>query len=155
MVMGNHSWEEQTRRLLSEAQSELRELQTKIDEMQDRAANLVAEIGGYEIALRGYLSRTGRQEVAKIEWNKLLSGQTHKEKLKTIAKQNAGRIRVSQATDILYTGRFTEAKKRATAYSMVQVYLADMTEDGIFEKVGAGEFRLIASQPSLPGVTSR
>ncbi len=153
MVMTNHSWEEQTRRLLSQARSELNEIEVKIDEMKDKATNLVVEISGYEIALKGYLLRTGREGATKPEWVKLLEGQTHREKLVTIAKQMGGKVRVSQATDILYTNKLTQSKKRATAYSIVQVHLTDMAEEGIFKKVGAGEYKLLSAQQGLPGVS--
>ena len=150
MVMNNHSWEEQTRRLLSEAQSELVGLEKEISELHDRQAKLTKEIDAYETALKGYLMRTGQQEVAEYDWKKILAhDKYHKDRLVTIAKHNGGKIGQSKATDILFGNKLIGAKKRATAYAMVQGYLTDMTEQGIFEKLGPGEYELIGAQRSL------
>ncbi len=154
MVMNNPSYEEQTRRLLSEAQSELGALDAEIAKLQDSRLKLVQEVNAYEIALQGYFRRSGRQVSAEIDWSRLLNSvPTHKDRLKLIAKQNDGRMRVGQATDILYTKGFIKAKKRSTAYTMVQVMLADMEKKGIFEKMAPGQYRLVDVQPSLPTVS--
>ena len=147
MVMNNHSWEEQTRRLLSEAQSELVGLERQISELQERQANLAREIEAYETALKGYLMRTGRQEVAEYNWRKILAhDNSHKARLITIAKHNGGRIGQSKATDILFGNKLIQARKRSTAYAMVQTYLADMVKHGIFQKLGPGEYELVGAQ---------
>lgn len=147
--MNNYAYEEQTQRLLAETQSELTNIGNQLAGLQRKWETLKKEAEAYETVLQGYLRRTGKHEVAKPEWAKLLKGLTHKQKLTTIAKQSGGRIRVNQATDILYTSKLTEAKKRATAYSMVQLYLADMAEDGEFQKVAPGEYELLGAQQSL------
>ncbi len=155
MVLNNYSYEEQTRRLLSEAQSELSALDEEIAKLQGKRVIVAREVGAYETALQGYLRRIRKQEVAEVDWSKLLGTVgTHKERVKLIAEHNGGKVRVSQATDILYSKGFIRAKKRATAYSMVQVMLVDMAEDGIFEKIGPGEYRLVGAQQRLAGVTS-
>jgi hypothetical protein len=146
MVMNNHSYEDQTRRLLAETQSELRTIEAEIQALQEKAVTLAREVNAYEITLQGYLRRIGKQQIAGIDWVKLLSeAKTHKERLQLIAKHNDGTIRVSQATDILYTKKFTQTKKRATAYTMIQVMLADMADNGIFEKTGPGQYRLVSN----------
>ena len=76
----------------------------------------------------------------------------HKERLITIAKHSGGKIRVSQATDILCSNGFIKSRKRATAYAMVQGYLADMEYGGEFRKIGPGEYRLMGAQQSLPNL---
>ncbi len=151
--MNNHSYEDQTRRLLAESQSELKTLDEEIADLQERKVTLAGEVNAYETALQGYLRRIGKGEGAESDWKKILVGcDIHKDRLKTIAKHNGGKIRVGQATDILYSNGFIKAQKRSTAYTMIQGYLSDMREDGIFEKIGLGEYKLVGAQQNLPGV---
>ncbi len=150
MVINNHSYEEQTRRLLAETQSELTAIGNQMAELQQRWNTLKKENEAYEVALQGYLRRIGKQASVEFDWSQLLSeAKTHKDRLQLIAKHNDGKIRVNQATDILYTEKFTQTKKRATAYTMIQGMLTTMAEEGIFEKVGSGEYRLVDTQQSL------
>ncbi len=150
MVMNNHSYEEQTRRLLSEAQSELMAIESEIAKLGEKRTKLALEVDAYDTVLQGYLRRTGKQGVVETDWKNLLaSSKTLKDKLIMIAKQNGGRISQSQATDILYTNKLMGAKKRSTAYSIVQGYLNDMADRGIFEKTAPGKFQRKGAQPSL------
>lgn len=148
MVTINHSYEDQTRRLLAESQSELNAIETEIKELEKKRATLEQEVQAYEVALQGYLRRTGKQAISEPNWAKLLKGKVHREKLITIAKHNGGIIRVSQATDLLYYKKFIKSHKRANAYSIVQALLSDMADEGLFEKVEPGEYRLIGSGKS-------
>ena len=141
----NHLYEEQTRRLLAETQSDLTIIENQIAELQQKREVLKREAEAHELALRGYLRRTGRLEFAEPDWAKMFEGQTHKEKLITIAKHNSGRIKVNKATDILYTKGFIKSRKRANAYTIVQTLLANMAEEGKFEKIKSGEYRLIST----------
>lgn len=150
MVMNNHSWEEQTRRLLSEAQSEQAGLETQISELLDKQAKLAREIDAYETALKGYLMRTGQKKVAEYDWKRILADDKyHKDRLVTIAKHSGGKIIQSKATDILFGNKLMKTKKRATAYAMVQGYLTDMAEQGIFKKLNPGEYQLLDAQQNL------
>lgn len=156
MVMNNHSYEDQARRLLGEAQSELNEIDAEIKDLQDRRVILAREVNAYETSLQGYLRRIGRQEGTESNWKSILANcDIHRDRIEAIAKHSGGKIRVSQVTDILYSNGFIKAKKRSTAYSMIQGYLADMTDDGVFKKVAPGEYRLVGAQQSLPGVSQR
>jgi hypothetical protein len=148
--MNNHTYEEQTRRLLAEAKSEMTGIGNQMAELQHRWETLKKEAEAYETALQGYLRRIGKQETAAIDWAKLLEGKTHKEKLTTIAERNGGKVKISQATDILYSNSIIKSKKRANAYIIIQSYLAEMAEEGKFEKVKPGEYKLIGAQLSLP-----
>ncbi len=150
-MIASNGYEEQTRRLLAETQSELRSVETQIDELRNKAGTLAKEVDAYETALQGYQRRTGKQTIIQTDWRKLLKNEKyHKDKLKAIAKQNGGNIRISEATDILYTNGFIKTKKRANAYIIIQSYLAEMAEKGgSFEKVAPGEYRLKDAQPSL------
>lgn len=153
MVMNNHSYEDQTRRLLTEAQSELNTLDEEIADLQNKRVGVAREVDAYETALQGYLRRIGKQEGAE-NWKSILAVyDIHRDRIEAIAKHSGGKIRVSQVTDILLSNGFIKAKKRSTAYSMIQGYLADMTYAGVFEKVAPGEYRLVGAQQSLPGVS--
>jgi hypothetical protein len=143
-------YEEQTRRLLAEAQSELKAAEGEMDILRDKVAILLKEVQAYETALQGYLRRKGKGTITQPDWVNLLRNQeTHKGRLEAIAREQGGRIRVSEATDILYTKGFIRAKKRSTAYAMVQSYLAGMAEQGTFQKLGPGEYELVGAQRSL------
>jgi len=146
----NNGYAEQTRRLLADAQSELGSIENDIAGLEARRATLEAETQAYELALQGYFRRLGKQEAAEPDWVKILGDEkTHKKRLRAIAEYKGGRIKVSEATDILYTKGFMHAKKRTTAYAIVQANLADMAEWHQFEKVGPGEYKLVGSQQSL------
>lgn len=150
MTLNNYSYEEQTRRLLSDAKSEQSVVQSEINKLQEKAVILAREVNAYETTLQGYLRRVGKQEIAEFDWEKLLNAaKTHKERLRVIAEHSGGIIRQSQATDILYGMGIIKAKKRSTAYAMVQGMLADMAEEGRFEKIAPGEYRLIGAQPKF------
>jgi len=148
MVMANnHSWEEQTRRYLAEAQTDLKKIEKQIAELHEKSIALTREVNAYETALKSYLIRTGRLDLVEFDWAKILrNAKTHKDQLKTMAKYNNSNIKVAQATDILYTNKFIKSRKRSTAYSMVQSLLADMAEDGIFRKVNSGEYQYVGNQ---------
>ena len=149
MSVSNH-YEEQTRRLLAEAQSELKAEEGEMDMLRDRITILIKEVQAYETALQGYLRRRGKDITTEPDWNELLKdSESHKERIKAIARHKGGTIKVSEVTDILYTKGFIHAQKRATAYAMVQSYLADMREAGDLQKIGPGEYELIGSQQSL------
>jgi Tfp pilus assembly protein PilN len=149
MITNNGSWEEQTRRLLSDKLSELNKIKAQIEELQEKEAKVKAEAQAYELVLEDYLKGAGRQFKIEPDWLKLLENQTHKQQLLTIAEHSGGRIRVSEATDLLYTKHFIKAAKRATAYIMVQRFLKELREEGRFEKIAPGEYRLIGAQQNL------
>lgn len=150
MVIGNgSSWEEQTRRFLSDTLSDLKKVETQISELEEKRGKLSEEAKAWEMALEGYLKRTGRRMDITPEWHKMLIAQTHKERLVTIAKNSDGKVKASEATDILYTKGFIKAQKRSTAYSMVQRYLIELAEEGTLEKVAPGEYRLVGAQQTL------
>lgn len=150
MISNNHSYEEQTRRLLAETQSELNNLDAEIQDIQDKRVTLAREVDAYETALQGYLRRIGRQEGTESNWKSILANcDIHRDRIEAIAKHSGGTIRVSQVTDILYSNGFIRSKKRSTAYSMIQAYISEMKEDGVFKKIAPGEYKLMGGQPSL------
>ena len=149
MITNNGLWEEQTRRLLSDKLSELNKIKALVEELQKKEARVKAEAQAYELVLEDYLKGAGRQFKTEPDWLKLLENQTHKQQLLTIAEHSGGRIKNSEATDLLYTKHFIKAAKRATAYIMVQRFLKEMREEGRFEKIAPGEYRLIGAQQNL------
>ena len=153
MVMDNHSYKEQTERLLAETRDELNALEDRIDTLVDRRIQLAREAEAYTVALEGYLRRTGKHLDDETDWKHLLTELKHKDKVVAIAQHKGGKIRVSDAVNILYGGGFIKAKKRSTAYTMVQVYLAEMKEEGKFTKIQLGEYQLVGAQQSLLATT--
>jgi hypothetical protein len=141
MVLSDYSYEEQTRRRLAEAQSKRGSLEAQIHDLEKKNVELIREIEAYETILRIGLRHAGKEE-AILDWDKLLAGKTHREKLIIIAQHSKDTIRITSATDLLYTKGFIKSKSRANAYSMVQHELAEMAAKGVFEKVAAGEYRL-------------
>ena len=105
---------------------------------------------GYEITLRGYQKRTGKQEQSEIDWSKLMLGaKTHKDRIIIVLKQFGGIARPNQITDILYTKGFIKSKKRANAYQIVQTNITLLTDKKLVEKTDTGDIRLIGAQPVL------
>lgn len=155
MVLSNHTFEEQALRLLAETKAEIGAAEARKKEMtkelDDKLATLTREADAYEGALQAYRRRTGKEVAGEPNWTKILEGLSHENKLKAIAVIRGGSIRVSFATDLLYSKRFIKSKKRSNAYTIVHGYLSSMTDEGLFEKVAPGEFRYVGAQLSLPG----
>ena len=114
-----------------------------------KSDGLDSEIEAFKIALGAYLTRTGRQKSTQIDWVALLKPLSHKNKLVAIAKENDGLVKQSQATDIIFSNRLSEAKKRTTVYQIVKNSLDSLLEDGIIVRVRPGEYRLVGVQPKL------
>lgn len=152
MVTNNHSFEEQLQRLLAEALSELKSLEEKRGELEHEIGIIRGEARGYELALEGYRKRSGKQAISvQPNWRKLLESQeTHKDKLVAIANVSDGIVKVSSASDLLYTLGFIKSKRRANAYRIIQTLLTRLVEENTFKKVGPGEYRLLGAQESLP-----
>jgi len=68
MVTGERSYEEQTRRRLSEARTKVHELEIKKDEIQKQFAILLKQIVAYETILEGYTAET------QLNWSTACSG---------------------------------------------------------------------------------
>jgi len=146
-MTANDGYAEQTRRLLADTQSELKDIEAQINGLEARKATLQSEARAYEMALQGYLKRLGKQESIEPNWAEALRNEhSHKDRLKAIAKQKGGTIKASEVTDILYTNGFIKSKKRSTAYVVVQTYLAEMTKEGQFRKIAPGEYELVGAQ---------
>lgn len=153
-MTNNHSLEEGLRKLLSDALSELGKLERNKQELEGNITSLRAEADAYETALQGYFRRTGRQPINEIIWTKMRKDKNHKERLIRLARHNGGRIKVNEASSLLYTKGIVKSKRRSNVYQIVQSLLSDMKDDGIFEKIAPGEYRLVgAHQHSLPGVS--
>jgi len=149
MVLNNHTWEEQTRRLLAEATSELNELESKRRDLDNTIVNLTRTVQAYDIALKDYLIRSGQPNAVIQNWLKELAKPKlkHRDRLKIIAEHNGGKVRTNKATDILFNNKLIKSKKRVNAYVIVQGILAGMVDKGEFKKIAPGEFQL--TQQSL------
>ncbi len=147
MAMSNRSWEEETRKTLTQIQAELNAAIKEYQEAKAKVEKLDKEAEAMELALRIHLQRTGKRSVIKKDLRTLLAGQkNHEERIKRIAEQNNGVLKVSSAADILYSYRLIKSKSRINAYRIVYGLMLYMVEDGLFQKSGPGEFRLIGAQ---------
>jgi DNA repair ATPase RecN len=151
MVLSNNTWEEETRKTLAQIQTELNDAQKEYEEAKAEVDRLTKEVEAMELALQIHLQRTGKQGVIKQDLRALLASQkNHEERLKRIAEQNNGLLKVSSAADILYSYQLIKSKSRINAYRIIYGIMLYMVEDGIFQKTGPGEFRLIGAQTKLP-----
>jgi hypothetical protein len=153
-MINNHTWEEETRKYLSDAQAELNAVDKQLEELREKSVTLAREIDAYQIALEGHLRRTGRQaSIAQNLRNILESQPNHEERLRRIAERNGGVIKVGSATDLLFNLRLIKSKSRQHAYRIVYGLLLGMVEEGQFVKIAPATFRLKGSQTPLPGTT--
>jgi hypothetical protein len=144
-------WEEETRRYLAQIQTELANVDKQFGEIQERRQSLAVEAEAFRTALAVHLRRTGRQEDVGPNMREMLISQpNHKERIRRIAEQNNGRLRVGEAADILYTYQIIKSNSRMAAYRIVYGLVRVMVGDGIFEKTRPGEFRLLGTQSPLP-----
>jgi len=152
MLTNNHSWEEETRKYLSEAQAERDAIDKQLEALREKAVTLAREIDAYQIALEGHLRRTGRQpSIAQSLGNILASQKNHEERLKIIAEHSGGVMKVGSAADLLFNLRLIKSKSRQHAYRIVYGLILGMVEDGQFVKTAPATFRLKGSQTSFPG----
>jgi hypothetical protein len=143
MVTNDRSYEEQTRKRLSEAKAQAQDLWKKIEEMQTQHNVLSRQITAYTTILEGY--GDNREE----DWATLLKELSHKDKLISIAKHNGGQLGHAEATDIIFSNNLTSAKTRAIVYQMVKNTLDSLIKDGIFVKSEPGKYQLVESQTKL------
>jgi len=150
-MVSNYSWEEQTRKYLSEATSELNELIMEKGKMEDQIDEKKRVVEGYEYALRDYLIRSGHSNLLLRDWIDELSNPTykHKDRLRIIGENNGGKVRTNKATDILFNNKLVKSKKRMNAYVIIQGILAGMVDKGEMIKIGPGEYQL--PQNKFPG----
>jgi len=151
MVTNDTRWEEYTRKLYDEARTELVENEKQIKSLQERAVELAREVTSYQYALEGYLKRVGKSDnlLLQSQWLEHLKNlPSHRERIQAIVKRFGGVSKVKKVTDVLYPN-FIKSKSWHNAYSIVYGLFLEMTEDGIFKKVGPAEYQLLSGQPSL------
>jgi len=150
MVTSNRTWEEETRKYLTEVKAELINLEKQINELMGKRNSLMHEANAYETALQSRLKRTGKSEMTKSDWNEQLSKlNSTKERIKKIAEKSDGIIKVGTATDLLFNLGLIRSKSRANAYRVVYGLLQDMSDNGEFIKVDPGVFRMLDRQQAL------
>jgi len=154
MVMSNHTWEEETRKTLTLIQTELNDAQKEYEGAKTKVDKLTKEAEAMELALQIHLERTGKKDAIQQDLRVLLaSQQNHEERIKKIAKQNNGLLKVGPATDILYNYGLMKSKSRMNAYRIVYGLMLGMVAEGIFQKTGPAEFRLMGSQTKLQAIS--
>ena len=141
----NNGFEEQLRKLISETQDELNEINNQIKNLEERKAILFEELNSYEVSLQGYLRRAGKkiEEAEPSDWREILKGlQTHKQRLLAIARHNEGKLKLNSAVDIIYNGNYIKSKKRHNAYVQLYQIVMDMVDKGELVKIEPGMFGL-------------
>jgi phosphomevalonate kinase len=144
-MVNNHTFEEQLRKLISETQDELNEIDGQLKSLGNRRLALTEELQSYEASLRGYLKRIGKEQMEEQppDWDRLLKRcRTHKDKLLAIAKRSGGELKFNSAVDILYNGKFIKSKSRANAYVQLYSIVTDMVDRGILERTDRGMYRI-------------
>lgn len=145
-MVNNHTFEEQLRKLISETQDELNEIDAQIKSLTSRRTALTEELQSYETSLRSYLKRIGKEqkEERPPDWDRLLKKcRTHKDRLLAIAKHSGGELKFNSAVDILYNGKFIKSKSRANAYVQLYSIVMGMVDKGELEKTERGKYRLV------------
>lgn len=140
----NQAFEEQMRKLISETQDELNNIEAQVKSLENRRLELAEELHSYELSLRGYQRRIiGEKEEQPKDWAKLLRNlRTHKERLLAIATNSDGELKFNSAVDILYNGKYMKSKSRFNAYVQLYQIVQDMIDKGLLKKVGRARYKL-------------
>ena len=155
MVTPNHVWEEETRRYLADIQTELVEVDKRLEVLQAKRDALAREAEAFDTALTAHLRRTGRERVIQPDMRGFLTNQpNHKARIRRIAEHNDGLLKVGEAASALYAYRLIKTKSKMNAYRIVYALALQMVDEEVFEKTGRGEFRLLGTQPALPTRTA-
>jgi hypothetical protein len=143
-MVTNHSFEEQLRKLISEAQDKLHDIELQIENLNKDKNVSLEGLQAYEITLRNYLREIGQEpEQELVNWDNILSQcKTHRDRLIVIAEHYNGILKQNQATDILYNGKFINSHSRSNAYLIIYGTLNSMVDKKEFEKVDRGTYRL-------------
>ena len=149
MVMHNYTVEEALKNVLSETISELSRLRKEKEEIDKRISQLEEEARSYDIALKGYLKRTGNYNSQELDINMIKKASSHKLRLQILAKHDSGRITVKDSSALLFNNGFIKSKRRSNAYQIVRGLLEEMVDEKIFEKIAPGEYRLVGQQSFL------
>ncbi len=149
MVTHNHFVEEELRKVLSDTMAELAKFEKERDQIDNKLVKLEEERRAYEVALQGYLKRTGRQNSIEPDWDKLRQDPSHKVRLVRLARHYGGNITVKDSSALLYTKGFIKSKRQLNAYQIVRGLLDGMVDENIFEKFAPGQYRLMGAQQSL------
>ena len=148
-MIATYTWEEQTKKLLSEAQEEQKRVEGEIKILEEKQIVLTREVNAYQNALTGYLRRIGKIELIDTYWvQSLTSLPSHKERIKAVAAHFGGTVTTKQLTDVLFPN-FIHSKSRHNAYVIIQTLLYEMVGDEVFKKNKPGEYQLLDIQPEL------
>lgn len=148
-MINNHSLEDGLRKLLAEVLSELGKLERDKKELEENVASLRTEAQAYERALQGYLKRTGKEPIDDRIWAQMRGDRNHKERLIRLARHNGGIVKVNETSTLLYNRGIIKSKRYQNVYQIIRGLLVDMTENGIFEKIAPGQYRLVEVGPIL------
>ena len=150
MVTDNGSLDEQLRCELAKITSELESAKTEIDRLVQRVSQLSESARGYHVVLEHRAEQSSGTGSVSASWVESLRPLKHKDQLIAIAERQKGRLLVSEAATIMYLSKLINTKKRKNAYNIVSGYATGLADEGIFEKVGPGEFRVVGFEGNSP-----
>lgn len=116
-----------------------------------RALETVVAVTLHRRCRRGVTERVGRNayhQKPDPDWQTVLQGLSHRDKLVTIAKHYGGKLVLSKASELLFALGFTRATKREKADITFRVLMRELVVDGVFKKLTEDEFRLV--EPIAP-----
>ncbi len=155
MVKMSHDWEQETRQYLTAIQTELVDIDRRLEELQARRDTLAREAEAFDTALGAHLRITGRQRTMRPRMRDMLANQpNHKARIRLIAEHSDGVLKVGEAASLLYTHRIMKAKSKMNAYRIVYALALQMVDEGTLEKTNPGVFRLLDTQSALPSQKS-
>lgn len=100
---------------------------------------------------RGVTKRGGRNayyQKPEPDWQVVLQGLSHRDRLIAIAKHYGGTLTLSKATDLLFSLGFTRATKLERAVAIFRVLMKELVVDGVFKKTTEDEFKLVEQSNS-------
>jgi predicted ATPase len=137
--------EQQLQQQISEISKEKEKWESKRREADEQLSIIERDISNFQSALAAYRRRIGKETNKPVQTtldSKRFQDKTYIESFKIIAKENGGRIKITDAVQALKeAGRIKPEVKNP--YGMVSTML--LRSKKYFKKSGTGEYRLIES----------
>jgi len=140
--------------------------------IRDQYPDLAARVRDLPMAVAVTLSRGCRRQIfvrvdrniyrasaagtteqrSEPNWQEMLRGLGHRERLIRMAKHNGGTITLARATDLLMQHDLTRSAKRGNVYENLKSLMRELVAQGAFQKGGRGDFILVALDSDIANV---